>query len=309
MDRPAHPLRVTAMANVTTTAVPPARRERSKLVDFIYTQPVGAVSLLVIVAMFVAGIFAPYIAPYHPLDVDYFAILGAPGAEHLAGTDAFGRDVFTRIIFGARTALIIGLSSSFIGCTAGAILGAASAYFGGRTDAVIQRIVDILLSFPLIVLALVVVAILGRNLLFGIDISLIFAIAIPIIPQVSRVVRAAALSIRVMPYIDAARTAGYSHSRIIFVHMAPNLVTPYLIMLTSYIAQAILLEATLSFLGLGVAEPTPAWGLMLSGNASDYFISAPWLIVFPGLAISIAVIAFNLFGDALRDWLDPKLKT
>jgi len=297
------------MADVTAGSAPRPRKERSKLVDFVYTQPVGAVSLIIIVAMFVAGVFAPYIAPYHPLDVDYFAILAAPSVEHVAGTDAFGRDVFSRIIFGARTALIIGLTSSFIGCTLGAILGAASAYFGGRTDAIIQRIVDILLSFPLIVLALVVVAILGRNLLFGIDVSLIFAIAIPIIPQVSRVVRAAALSIRVMPYIDAARTAGYSHSRIIFVHMAPNLVTPYLIMLTAYIAQAILLEATLSFLGLGVAEPTPAWGLMLSGNASDYFISAPWLIIFPGLAISVAVIAFNLFGDALRDWLDPKLKT
>ena len=297
------------MSDIAATAAPQARKERNKLLDFIYTQPVGAVSLVVIIAMFFAGIFAPYITPYHPLDVDYFAILAAPSAEHLTGTDAFGRDVFSRLIYGARTALIIGLTSSFMGCTLGAILGAASAYFGGRTDAIIQRIVDILLSFPLIVLALVVVAVLGRNLVFGIDISLIFAIAIPIIPQVSRVVRAAALSIRVMPYIDAARTAGYSHSRIIFVHMAPNLVTPYLIMLTAYIAQAILLEATLSFLGLGVAEPTPAWGLMLSGNASDYFLTAPWLIIFPGIAISIAVIAFNLFGDALRDWLDPKLKT
>lgn len=297
------------MSHIAATPTPRVRNERNRFLDFIYTQPVGAFSLVIIVAMFIAGIFAPYIAPYHPLDVDYFAILAAPSADHLTGTDAFGRDVFSRLIYGARTALIIGLTSSFLGCTLGAILGAASAYFGGRTDAIIQRIVDILLSFPLIVLALVVVAVLGRNLLFGIDISLIFAIAIPIIPQVSRVVRAAALSIRVMPYIDAARTAGYSHSRIIFVHMAPNLVTPYLIMLTAYIAQAILLEATLSFLGLGVAEPTPAWGLMLSGNASDYFLTAPWLIIFPGIAISVAVIAFNLFGDALRDWLDPKLKT
>lgn len=309
MDRPAHPLRVNAMSDIAATAAPQVRKERNKLLDFIYTQPVGAVSLVVIIAMFIAGIFAPYLTPHHPLDVDYFAILAAPSWDHLTGTDAFGRDVFSRLIYGARTALIIGVTSSFLGCTLGAILGAASAYFGGRVDAIIQRIVDILLSFPLIVLALVVVAVLGRNLLFGIDISLIFAIAIPIVPQVSRVVRAAALSIRVMPYIDAARTAGYSHSRIIFVHMAPNLVTPYLIMLTAYIAQAILLEATLSFLGLGVAEPTPAWGLMLSGNASDYFLTAPWLIIFPGIAISIAVVAFNLFGDALRDWLDPKLKT
>src|SRR5690606_15584598 len=139
---------------------------------------------------------------YDPLDIDYFAILQAPDWDHLAGTDPFGRDVFTRLIYGARTALVIGLSASFIGCTLGALLGAASAYFGGRTDAVIQRIVDVLLSFPLVVLALVVVAVLGRNLLFGIDIGLVFAIAIPIIPQVSRVIRAAALSIRNMSYID-----------------------------------------------------------------------------------------------------------
>lgn len=292
-----------------TSTAPRVGRERNKLLDFACREPVGAVSLLVIVAMLAASIFTSHLAPYDPLAADYFAILAAPSLDHLAGTDAFGRDILSRIIYGARTALVIGLTSSFVGCTAGAVLGTASAYFGGRTDAIVQRVVDILLSFPLIVLALVVVAVLGRNLIFGIDISLIFAIAIPILPQVSRVIRAAALSIRAIPYVDAARTAGYSHSRIIFVHMAPNLMTPYLIMLTAYAAQAILLEATLSFLGLGVTEPTPAWGLMLSGNASDFFISAPWLIIFPGMAISIAVIAFNLFGDALRDWLDPKLKT
>jgi len=278
------------------------------ILGFCRQQPVGAVSLVIILIMLFVSIFAEWIAPYDPLDIDYFAILQAPDWDHLAGTDPFGRDVFTRLIYGARTALVIGLSASFIGCTLGALLGAASAYFGGRTDAVIQRIVDVLLSFPLVVLALVVVAVLGRNLLFGIDIGLVFAIAIPIIPQVSRVIRAAALSIRNMSYIDAARTAGYSNTRIIMRHMAPNLIAPYLIMLTAYIAQAILLEASLSFLGLGVAEPTPAWGLMLSGNATDYFITAPWLIIFPGIAISLAVIAFNLFGDALRDWLDPKFQ-
>ncbi|HWK13973.1 MAG TPA: ABC transporter permease [Rhizobiaceae bacterium] len=280
----------------------------SSLAGFSRQQPVGALSLIVILVMLVASVFAEWIAPYDPLDIDYFAILQAPSWDHLAGTDPFGRDVFTRLIYGARTALVIGLSASFVGCTLGALLGAASAYFGGRTDAVIQRFVDVLLSFPLVVLALVVVAVLGRNLVFGIDIGLVFAIAIPIIPQVSRVIRAAALSIRNMSYIDAARTAGYSNMRIIMRHMAPNLIAPYLIMLTAYIAQAILLEASLSFLGLGVAEPTPAWGLMLSGNATDYFITAPWLIIFPGIAISLAVIAFNLFGDALRDWLDPKFR-
>jgi len=278
------------------------------LYDFCRQQPVGAASLFLILLMMVASIFAEWIAPYDPLDIDYFGILTPPSWAHPAGTDPFGRDVFSRLIYGARTALVIGLSASFIGCTLGALVGAASAYFGGRTDAIIQRVVDILLSFPLVVLALVVAAVIGRNIVLGIDIGLVFAIAIPIIPQVSRVIRAAALSIRNMSYIDAARTAGYSHARIIMRHMAPNLTAPYLIMLTAYIAQAILLEASLSFLGLGVAEPTPAWGLMLSGNATDYFITAPWLIVFPGLAISLAVIAFNLFGDAVRDWLDPKFR-
>ena len=195
------------------------------------------------------------------------------------------------------------------GCTLGAAVGVASAYFGGRIDDIIQRITDILLSFPIVVLALVVVAMLGRKLLLGVDINLIVAIAIPIVPKVIRVVRAAALTIREMPYVDAARAGGYSHARIIFRHMAPNVAAPYLIMLTAYIAQAILLEASLSFLGLGVAEPTPSWGLMLSGNASDFYREAPWMILFPGIAISLAVFAFNLFGDSLRDWLDPKFRT
>jgi peptide/nickel transport system permease protein len=187
-------------------------------------------------------------------------------------------------------------------------LGIASAYFGGRIDDWIQRFMDMLLAFPIIVLALVVVAALKTFILFGIDINLIVAIAIPIVPRVCRVVRAAALSVRVMPYVDAARAAGYSDSRIIFRHMAPNVVAPYLIMFTAFMAQAILLEASLSFLGLGVTEPTPAWGLMLSGNAADFYREAPWMILFPGLAISLAVFAFNLFGDSLRDYLDPRFK-
>ena len=196
----------------------------------------------------------------------------------------------------------------FVGSSVGAILGIASAYFGGRIDNWIQRVVDILLAFPIIVLALVVVAAFGKLLVQGIDVNLILAIAIPIVPRVARVVRAAALSVRVMPYVDAARAAGYSHTRIIFRHMAPNVVAPYLIMLTAFIAQAILAEASLSFLGLGVQEPTAAWGLMLSGNAADFYRQAPWMILFPGVAISMAVFAFNLFGDSLRDYLDPRFK-
>jgi len=289
-------------------APPRVAAPRNALVEFCRQQPLGAISFVVIVVMMFAGVFSHLVAPYNPFDIDFASILAPPSWEHWMGTDAFGRDIFSRVIYGARTALVIGFLSSFIGSTIGAILGAASAYFGGRVDEIIQRIVDILLAFPLIVLALVVVAALGRTLVLGIDINLILAIAIPIAPRVARVVRSAALSIRVMPYIDAARAAGYSNLRIIGRHMAPNLAAPYLIMLTAHIAQAILLEASLSFLGLGVTEPTPAWGLMLSGNASDFFREAPWMIFFPGLAISLAVFAFSLFGDSLRDYLDPRFK-
>jgi peptide/nickel transport system permease protein len=290
---------------VSVATVP---RRRSPVVDFIRRQPLGAISLVVILIMMFAGIFSELVSPYDPLAIDFAALLQPPSWEHWMGTDAFGRDIFSRIIHGSRTALVIGFTASFIGSTLGAMLGVASAYFGGKIDDWIQRFVDILLAFPIIVLALVVVAALPRTTVAGVDVNLIFAISIPILPRVCRVVRAAALSIRAMPYVDAARAAGYSNSRIIFRHMAPNVVAPYLIMFTAFIAQAILLEASLSFLGLGVTEPTAAWGLMLSGNAADFYREAPWMILFPGIAISLAVFAFNLFGDSLRDYLDPRFK-
>lgn len=283
-------------------------RQPSMFGDFCRQQPLGAVSFVVIFAMMFAGIFSPLVAPYDPLEIDFASLLGAPSWEHWCGTDAFGRDICSRLIYGSRTALVIGFTSSFAGSSIGAILGIASAYFGGKIDDWIQRFVDILLAFPLIVLALVVVAAFRKFTIGGVDVNLIIAIAIPIIPRVARVVRAAALSVRVMPYIDAARAAGYSPTRIIFRHIAPNVVAPYLIMLTAFIAQAILAEASLSFLGLGVTEPTAAWGLMLSGNAADFYRQAPWMILFPGIAISLAVFAFNLFGDSLRDYLDPRFK-
>lgn len=285
-----------------------AKRGPNPYIEFCKQQPLGAISFVIIVAMMFAGIFSEWVAPYDPLAIDFASILAPPSWEHWCGTDAYGRDICSRLIYGSRTALVIGFTSSFVGSTLGAILGIASAYFGGRIDNIIQRFMDILLAFPLIVLALVVVAALRRFVVGGVDVNLIFAIAIPIIPRVARVVRAAAFSVRVMPYVDAARAAGYSNSRIIFRHMAPNVVAPYLIMLTAFIAQAILAEASLSFLGLGVAEPTAAWGLMLSGNAADFYREAPWMILFPGAAISLAVFSFNLFGDSLRDYLDPRFK-
>ncbi|HET9413535.1 MAG TPA: ABC transporter permease [Pseudolabrys sp.] len=291
-----------------SSIVETAPRPRGQVAEFVRQQPLGTVSFFIICAMMFAGVASELVAPYDPLAIDFTSIMSAPSWAHWCGTDAYGRDICSRLIYGSRTALVIGFTSSFIGSSIGAILGIASAYFGGKIDDWIQRVMDVLLAFPIIVLALVVVAAFGKMLVGAIDINLIIAIAIPILPRVARVVRAAALSVRVMPYVDAARAAGYSHTRIIFRHMAPNVVAPYLIMLTAFIAQAILAEASLSFLGLGVQEPTAAWGLMLSGNAADFYRQAPWLILFPGVAISLAVFGFNLFGDSLRDFLDPRFK-
>jgi len=297
---------MTTAASATIAYKVPIRRH--PVAQFMMHQPLGAAGLVVIIAMGICAAFAQWVAPYDPLTVDYAAQLARPSAEHWLGTDSFGRDVASRIIYGARTALAIGFIASFLGCTAGAVIGVASAYFGGKTDLIIQGVMDVLLSFPIIVLAITVVAVLGNHVVLGIDVNLIIAIAVPMLPRVERVVRASALAIRELPYVDAARAAGYSHTRIIFRHIVPNVVAPYLILLTAFVAQAILAEASLSFLGLGVTEPTPSWGLMLSGAAADFYQQAPWMIVFPGIAISLAVFAFNLFGDSLRDWLDPKIK-
>jgi peptide/nickel transport system permease protein len=318
-----------ALVTATPEVTYKVPRRRGPAMTFLVTQPLGAVSLVFIVVLFIAGLFAEFVAPYDPLELDYAAMLAPPSwcqwtrvellickgaaeatfdAWHWMGTDAFGRDVFSRIIYGARTALAVGFLSSAFGCGIGAVIGVVSAYFGGRIDMAIQRFMDILLAFPIIVLALAVVAVLGKFPVGGLDLNLIVAIAIPMIPKVARVVRSSALAIREMPYIDAARAGGYGHSRIIFRHIAPNVVAPFLIMFTAFIAQAILLEASLSFLGLGVTEPTAAWGLMLSGTSQEFYSQAPWMIVFPGVAISLAVFAFNMFGDSLRDYLDPRLK-
>jgi peptide/nickel transport system permease protein len=238
---------------------------------------------------------------YDPTANNFRATLEGPGAAYWLGTDQFGRDLYARIVYGARTALTVGFVSAFVGGTAGLILGVASAHFGGRFDMVLMGIMDVLMAFPLIILALAMVSIFGTG-----TFNVILAITIPFIPLCARVVRASALAVREMPYIDAARAAGFGHARIVMRHMVPNVFAPYLVVMTAAVGQAILLEASLSFLGLGVQEPVPAWGLMLRGGA-EYAESAPWIAIFPGIAISLAVFGFNLFGDALRDWLDPKM--
>jgi peptide/nickel transport system permease protein len=267
-------------------------------------QPLGTVSALMVIGMILMAVFARQIAPYDPVANHYEFMQLAPSAKFWLGTDQFGRDILSRIIWGARTALFIGFSCAFIGSFAGLVLGVTSAYFGGWFDLIFQRVMDVFLAFPLIIMALAVVAIYGTGAQ-----NVIIAITIPLIPRCARVVRSSALAIREIPYVDAARALGFGHMRIILRHMAPNCMAPFLIMLTTFLGQAILLEATLSYLGLGVQEPTPAWGLMLQGGAEEYAESAPWIAIFPGLAITLAVFAFNLFGDSLRDTLDPKLRS
>jgi len=270
---------------------------------FARRRPLGAVGAAVIIIMILAAVFAGVIAPFDPLINDYGAMLQAPSAGHWFGTDAFGRDVLSRIIYGSRTALWVGFFSSFLGATLGAVIGMSSAYFGGKIDLLLQRCMDLLLSFPLIVLALVVVAVLGTGTL-----NVILAITLPMVPRCALVVRSSALTLREMPFVEAARALGFGPLHIILRHMAPNVMAPYLIMLTAFLGQAILLEASLSFLGLGVSEPQAAWGLMLRGAAVDFAERAPWMAIYPGVAISLSVFAFNLFGDSLRDALDPKLR-
>jgi peptide/nickel transport system permease protein len=273
------------------------------LCKFVRTKPLGAAGAGVILIMALAALFADFIVPHDAYELNQRLQFRAPTLTHWLGTDEFGRDVLTRIIYGARIALFIGLASSFIGSTAGAMLGVLSAYVGGKTDLWLQRIMDIVLAFPLLILALAIVTVLGRSIP-----NLVLAIAIPVIPRTARIVRSSALSAKENVYVEAARAVGGSHLQVMFRHIVPNIMAPYLIVLTPQLGSAILTEASLSFLGLGTAEPTPSWGLMLSGGAPMYAEKAPWLAVFPGLAISLAVFGFNLFGDSLRDALDPKLR-
>ena len=274
-----------------------------EVVKFVRTKPLGAAGALIILAMMVVAGFAEVLAPYDPYHGDYGLQFARPSADHWFGTDEFGRDVLTRIMYGARIALFVGFTASFAGCTLGLLLGVTSAYSGGKADLLLERLMDILLAFPQLILALAIASILGPAVR-----NVVVAIAIPIVPRAARVVRATALSVKENPYVEAIQALGASRRRVVLQHIVPNVMAPYLIMLTAQLGGAILAEAALSYLGLGTAEPTPSWGLMLSGSAPSYAEKAPWIALFPGIAISLGVFGFNLFGDSLRDALDPKLR-
>jgi peptide/nickel transport system permease protein len=261
----------------------------------------GTVGFVIMVLFVFAAVFADLICHYSPLTVDSAHALAPPSAQHWLGTDSFGRDVWARIIHGARISLAVGIGSTALGGFFGVIIGLASGYLSGWVDLVFQRITDIFQALPLLVLALVMAAALGPAL----D-NTIVAIAIPLIPYTARVVRSNTLTLREQPFVEAARAVGMSEFRIAVRHVLPNTLAPLIVIATAQLGAAILTEASLSFLGLGVPEPHPSWGRMLSESAAEYVRTAPWLVIFPGIAISLAVFGTNLFGDALRDILDPR---
>jgi peptide/nickel transport system permease protein len=261
----------------------------------------GTAGLIIMVMFVLAAALADVICRFSPLAIDSVHALTAPNSHHWMGTDSFGRDVWSRIIHGARISLAVGIGSTALGSSIGVIVGLASGYLSGWVDLVFQRITDILQALPLLVLALVVTAALGPSLP-----NVIIAIAIPLIPTVARVIRANTLALRELPFVEAAKSIGMSEMRIALRHVLPNTLAPLIVLATAQLGSTILTEASLSFLGLGIPEPYPSWGRMLSESAAEYVRTAPWLVIFPGVAISLAVFGTNLFGDALRDILDPR---
>jgi len=273
------------------------------LVRFCRRKPLGAAGAFIMAAIVVTALFADVLATSDPIATEAARTLAPPDAAHWLGSDHLGRDIYSRIVHGARISLIVGVTSTLIGSVLGGIIGLLSGYAGGKTDLVTQRVLDILQGLPLLVLALVMSASLGPSVQ-----NVIVAISIPIIPRAARIVRSSVLSIREMQYVEAARALGLQHLRIAFRHVLPNTVGPFIVLCTAQLGSAILVEAALSFLGLGVPEPYPSWGRMLSVSAAEYAQKAPHLVLFPGLAISLAVFGSNLLGDALRDTLDPRLR-
>jgi peptide/nickel transport system permease protein len=261
----------------------------------------GAIGLAIMALFVLTAIFAGVIGRYDPLTVDAVHALARPSWQHWMGTDSFGRDVFSRIVHGARISLAVGIGSTALGATFGVMIGLASGYLSGGVDLVFQRVTDILQALPLLVLALVMTAALGPSLP-----NVILAIAIPLVPIVARVIRANTLALRELPFVEAAKSIGMSETRIALRHVLPNTLAPLIVLATAQLGSTILTEASLSFLGLGIPEPYPSWGRMLSESAAEYVRTAPWLVIFPGIAISLAVFGTNLFGDALRDILDPR---
>lgn len=271
---------------------------------FVRRKPLGAAGAVLLIGLILAAVFAPWLAPYDPLDVDPGRALQPPNLAHLAGTDNLGRDVLSRLIYGARISLYVGVVAVLVASVVGSAVGIISGFLGGTFDLVTQRVIDSLQAFPLLILAMTLVALLGAR-----TENVILALAIVLIPGTARVMRGATLSVRENLFVEAARSVGATNIRILVRHILPNVSAPIIIIVSVELGTAILVEASLSFLGLGPPPPTPTWGSMLSGAGRTYMESAPWLLWGPAIAISLAILSLNLFGDALRDVLDPRLRS
>jgi peptide/nickel transport system permease protein len=270
--------------------------------SFVVNQPLGAIGLVIFLGLILASIFAPVIATHDPIDNDVPNKFVSPNGTYFFGTDNLGRDVFSRIVYGAETSLKVGILTVIFGISIGSALGIVSAYYS-TLDLFIQRFVDAMLAIPNLLLALAIISVLGPSLT-----NTIIAIGIGFIPGTTRVLRSQAISIQQRPFVEAARSIGAGDLRILFRHIAPNCIAPIIILASNGLAFAIIAEASLSFLGLGILPPEPSWGGMLSGSVQNYITLAPWLAIFPGLAITIVALGFSLFGDAMRDVLDPRLR-
>ena len=270
---------------------------------FVKTKPLGAFGAAVAIILIVVAIFAPLIATDDPHKTNYKDLFASPNSESWFGTDDVGRDVFSRIIYGTRISLYVGLVSAFVGCTIGMLVGLASVHFGGLTDLLVQRVVDAMMAFPLLILAIAIMSFLGASLE-----NVIIALSIAFIPSSARILRSQALTVKEMDYILAARAVGAGNTRIILRHMVPNCMAVYIVITTYLLGAAIIAEAGLSFLGVGAPVTEPSWGGMLQIASRNYVSVSPWLGVFPGLALAIVVFSWNMLGDALRDVLDPRLR-
>ena len=285
------------------SAVPIRRRPSTarQIRYYLRKKPLGSFGLAIVVIVGVTALFAPLIAPFSFQEQNYDTLKVAPNLTNLFGTDNFGRDIFSRVVYGSRISLMVGFLAVLVGTGIGAVVGLITGYYMGKLDAFVQRIVDMWMSFPDLILALTIVAVFGNTMT-----NVILAIAATILPRGVRIIRSSTLVLRETEYVMAARAIGASNRRIILRHITPNTMAPFLIIMSSMFGTAILTEAGLSFLGLGIAPPTPSWGGMLTGQAAQYAMTAPWIIIFPGMALSITVLGFAFAGDALRDILDPK---
>lgn len=292
----------TGVISTIPVGMRPKRNLWENLLDFAKHKPLGAAGGSVAVVLIIIALFAPLIATTDPTLTDHRSVLAAPGSDMLLGGDQLGRDVFSRLVYGARISLLVGILSVVFGVTIGFLIGLVSAYFGGVTDLIIQRIMDAMMAFPALILALAIMAVLGASIT-----NVIFALSVVFVPGAARTIRSQALSIKENDYVLAARAVGVGDWRIMLRHMAPNLAATYIVLATISLGWAIVVEASLSFLGVGVPPSVATWGGMLTG-ATKYIETAWWVAIFPGLAIAVVVFAWNLLGDALRDVLDPRLR-